>query len=668
MSDVINSVFGLWRGMRTRGDRGGVRPRVEPMERRVMLSAMPGGPVNEGNLPGAMAVRAELKAAGAKASASGIKLSAKASAPGQVITIKGQFNPGLTTEVAFTEAGGVVAVVNPVSVKASAIQVAAPIYLDPVASVPAAGNVTVQVRQHTAGGVTTFDAPTPLGIYDLPQTGIPASGALTKAYVDGMVGVTQKAIDTFTKIANASAGSVDASALLSKLQTLHDHYSGLSQLIAPVVSDSSKSVVIGQHSGKNVVLTAGALATCDRVIAGAILGGKGAAPALAPAFAMKAAGDDPFGFLQDMASQVQTLVTDTIPKQIVAFAEKQQAAGNLVVGTVAVAAILVGTPEALAAGAALGAAWFLASTFAPAGVALSLEGAGNEIANGHVSWGNVQPAITYALKSAGGRLVSVAADAGAEAYGTFAQLTVAAAGAVNDLGTLLAPENPSSPMTAIRNSAKAIYDNLHPKHPFSLNPVSLHFSAVEGGASPGTQTVTVLSLSGAFSSYHYTSQFGWMGVSSPSFSTLVVSADPTGLSPGTYTHPITVTDDTTHYKSTVLVTLTVTAAPTPVLSSTWHGTLTYPVFGFGDDTANMTWNLTQSGKTVGGSYSYTIVDSPVDAPGTVYQGTFVSGSIVGNTITLTSAAGWTFTGTVSGNTINGSTNILQGNGTFSMQS
>src|SRR5579859_2602812 len=223
MNYSMRTPSGFWGSVRAEIEcRRGVRAFVEPMERRMMLSAGSAGSVIDDANGAGMAVRAELKssATGTKASASGITLSAKAGLPGQIITIKGHFNPGLTTEVAFTESGNVVTVVSPVSMKSSAIQVAVPIYMDPVASIPAAGSVTVQVRQHTASGVATFDAPAPLGIYDLPQTGIPASGTLTKAYLDGMASVVQQAISTYTKIAKASAGSVDASALLSKLQTL----------------------------------------------------------------------------------------------------------------------------------------------------------------------------------------------------------------------------------------------------------------------------------------------------------------------------------------------------------------------------------------------------------------------------------------------------------------
>jgi hypothetical protein len=642
---------------------------VETMETRLMLSAgsaLPAaGPAVFKSAPTAVSMTLSH---GRAATSRTVKLSVGSAAPGQLLTIKGHFTPSATTEVIFNAPGGLATTVSPASVKAGAIQVIVPLYIDPATAAAAAGTVSVVVRQHTSAGLITWDPATNFGTNDLPATGLASSGALTNAYLVGMQQVLQRAIDTYTKIGTASAKSMDATSLLAGLQTLHDHYAGLAQLIAPIVSDPTQSIVIGSQGGHSVVLNAASLASCDRIIAGTILGGKGAAPALVHATGLKDASNDPFGFMADMGAQIQTMVTDTIPKQILSFAEKHQAAGNLVVGGVAVAAIIVGTPGALAGAAALGALWFMTSTFVPAGIALSLEGAGNEIANEHVTWANVQPAIAFAARSALNQALSTAADIGAEASGTFARLTVLAANAVGDVGTLLASENSNSVVSSLKNNLKTIVANLHPKHPFSLGPTSLHFSALQNGSSPSSQTLTVTGLASAFTSYHYTSSFGWLTATSNGFGTLIVSANPTGLNPGTYSHPLTVTDDATGYKLNVLVTFTITQQPTPVVASAWHGTLTYPVFGFGNDTANMTWNLTQTGNTLGGSYQYTIIDSPVDAPGTVYQGTFSSGSIVGNSITLViSSSGWTFNGTISGNTIVGSTNILQGNGSFNMQ-
>jgi hypothetical protein len=115
------------------------------------------------------------------------------------------------------------------------------------------------------------------------------------------------------------------------------------------------------------------------------------------------------------------------------------------------------------------------------------------------------------------------------------------------------------------------------------------------------------------------------------------------------------------------VTLTITPAPPAKLSSgTYVGNWTYPVFGFGDDYTTLTFHLQQTGNSVSGSWNAVVLDGSVDTTGDSNGDTFYSGTIVGNVITLVDHSETTFIGTISGNTINGTSNYLQAQSSFSV--
>lgn len=123
---------------------------------------------------------------------------------------------------------------------------------------------------------------------------------------------------------------------------------------------------------------------------------------------------------------------------------------------------------------------------------------------------------------------------------------------------------------------------------------------------------------------------------------------------GTGTCTLTVTASTT-----VTATFTLTAPPSGTLSSTWTGTWTYPVGNFCAFMTNaMTWNLTQTGTAVRGTYSYlvTAIDPEGFCPNAVgdrFSGNLGNGVIIGSTLTFDTFGNRGFTGTINGNRITG---------------
>jgi len=211
---------------------------------------------------------------------------------------------------------------------------------------------------------------------------------------------------------------------------------------------------------------------------------------------------------------------------------------------------------------------------------------------------------------------------------------------------------------------------VQPPHSFVINPAALHFYAKQGGANPPDQTYDIMPLSSSFQNYNYTTHYSWVSevpVNVNNYNIMDVSVNTTGLGPGTYSLPLTITDSASHYSQTVTVTLTITPAPPATLSSgTYVGNWTYPVFGFGDDYATLTFHLQVTGSSVTGSWNSVILDGSVDTTGDTNGDSFYSGTIVGNTITLVDHSETTFVGTISGNTITGTSNYLQANSSFTV--
>jgi uncharacterized protein (TIGR03437 family) len=105
----------------------------------------------------------------------------------------------------------------------------------------------------------------------------------------------------------------------------------------------------------------------------------------------------------------------------------------------------------------------------------------------------------------------------------------------------------------------------------SLSTTQLQFTYTIGSALPATQTVNISNSAGGSLSWSTRVGVGsWLGFSSPDNSTLVVSANPAGLNPGTYSSTITVTAAGADRPQTIAVTLTVNPGrpfPSPGLYS-----------------------------------------------------------------------------------------------------
>jgi len=182
-------------------------------------------------------------------------------------------------------------------------------------------------------------------------------------------------------------------------------------------------------------------------------------------------------------------------------------------------------------------------------------------------------------------------------------------------------------------------------------PTSLAFSATQGAANPSGQTLTI-SSPGATLTWSATTTAAWLSVSPSSGKTQgtgTVSADITGLSPGTYNGSITIAaTGATNSPLTIPVSLTVSSAAG--VTGTWNGTLNQP----GDPSYPGC-----VGQTI--AFSLTLDELPnMSITGSTSNGrTITSGSISGDLITvnLSTMFGprgpytWTWNGT---NTITGS--------------
>lgn len=92
------------------------------------------------------------------------------------------------------------------------------------------------------------------------------------------------------------------------------------------------------------------------------------------------------------------------------------------------------------------------------------------------------------------------------------------------------------------------------------------------------------------------------------------------------------------------------------ITGTWVGTWTTHFSNFGDTTYSVTWQLTQNGQSVSGTYIRVVQTDPVDPPGTTYTGNLVDGVLSGNTLTIFEDGGFEFVGTFTGTTFNGTGN------------
>ena len=107
------------------------------------------------------------------------------------------------------------------------------------------------------------------------------------------------------------------------------------------------------------------------------------------------------------------------------------------------------------------------------------------------------------------------------------------------------------------------------------------------------------------------------------------------------------------------------------LTGTWFGTWTRPISGLCEaTTSELTWNLTQSGTAVTGTFVeiVTAIDGLCPDPvGTKETGTLVQGTVDGTTLTILTDGGTLFSGTFTPDTISGIGGGSLGKGPFSLR-
>jgi trimeric autotransporter adhesin len=156
--------------------------------------------------------------------------------------------------------------------------------------------------------------------------------------------------------------------------------------------------------------------------------------------------------------------------------------------------------------------------------------------------------------------VQVSVNAGSLAVGTYSgTVTITAAGATGSPITYLVTLNVVSPIT------------------ITATPAALSFSAILNASAPAAQTVQV-GASGASAGFAFTTSVttaaggNWLSVTPTSGTepgSLSVSVNPTGLAAGTYTGTIAISSTSQNgaTPATVNVSLSVSAAPTPVVAA-----------------------------------------------------------------------------------------------------
>lgn len=112
--------------------------------------------------------------------------------------------------------------------------------------------------------------------------------------------------------------------------------------------------------------------------------------------------------------------------------------------------------------------------------------------------------------------------------------------------------------------------------------------------------------------------------------------------------------------------------PPPPTTGTWKGSWTRPISGLCNfETSALTWNLSQSGSNVSGTFSevVTAIDPEgicPDSVGDTKSGNLVDGMMNGNSLTIFTDGGTQFVGTVTATTISGTGGTSLGTGPFNL--
>lgn len=172
---------------------------------------------------------------------------------------------------------------------------------------------------------------------------------------------------------------------------------------------------------------------------------------------------------------------------------------------------------------------------------------------GTMTWSASETSAWLSVSTAGDTITVTLAIAGLSAGTYTADVTVTAPGATGSPKTIpvtLTLDPPPTPPV------------------LSTSPVSLTFTATEGGADPAARTISVTNTGGGTLSWTASDDASWLAVAPASGTqngTITVTPSITGLAAGTYTADVTVSADTVR---TIPVTLTVDPPPPPALAVT----------------------------------------------------------------------------------------------------
>ena len=188
----------------------------------------------------------------------------------------------------------------------------------------------------------------------------------------------------------------------------------------------------------------------------------------------------------------------------------------------------------------------------------------------------------------------------------------------------------------------------------SLSPMSLAFSATQGGGNPTAQTVTINNSGTGTLSWSVSTTAPWLSLSPPSGtapSSFTATANISGLAAGSYSSTITVTGSgATNTPQSILVALTITAAPTVTLNVSPTSLAFTATQGAANPanqsftiSSNTSWTVSQSGSWLAvsptsGSNNGTVTVSVNTATATVgtNSGTItVTGGGITRTINVT---------------------------------
>jgi len=217
----------------------------------------------------------------------------------------------------------------------------------------------------------------------------------------------------------------------------------------------------------------------------------------------------------------------------------------------------------------------------------TLAAAPNSLSFLQAQGGNAPPAQTINVTSSGGALNYTAlASTSVGSWLTVTPASAATPGAltVSVNGAGLAPGNYSGTVTVTSVGASNSPLNIPvtltvgPQQTLNVSPTALTFSHQTGAATPPTQTVSLTSSGAALNfttAVSTTSGGSWLTASPASGSTpgtVTVGVNPAGLAAGTYSGAVTITTPgASNSPQTVVVTLTVTAVATPVITVAVNG-------------------------------------------------------------------------------------------------